>query len=151
MALVFPEEKTGPALFKKYLQERGILPQTVLDCGLELTSTDAAISLIQPGFKTPYRQCIFIPFMGTDYAVARVLGEPKAGFGDLVGKKYSKMINPKGRNMVYTPPVVNWEKFSGTLYVCESAIKAIALAQYGYAAIAGNGVNGVYTKSGFTK
>ena len=149
---MFPTEKTGPALFKKYLEERGILPSSIEKCGLQLVSMTAGLSMIgNDKFPSPYAQAMYIPY-GGDYGVVRALGEPKSGqFSTLVSKKIDKLIAPKGDVHVYIPPLVDWEKFSGTLYLCESAIKAIALAQHGYTAIGGNGVSGLYTNSGFSK
>ena len=146
----FPEDKTGPALFKKYLQERGILPSTVTACGLEVASKDTALARIKYRGSSPYRHFLIIPYDDT-YCVVRGLGDLQGTFAGDLGIKPAKLIAPKGAPPLYVPPLVDWSKFSGTLYLCESAIKAMVLAQYGYAAAAGNGVRGIYTNAGFVK
>lgn len=148
-SIPFPEDKTGPALFQQYLQKRGVLPQTVVDCGLEVCGQTEALDRINYKAKTPYRHYLYIPYPETGYAVIRGLGSTAGTFGELVGS-VNKLLAPKGDVQIYSPPNIDWTKFSGTLYVCESAIKAIVLSQYGYAAISGNGVSGVYTNSGFS-
>ena len=149
--LSFPEDKTGPALFKKYMVERAIQPQTVIDCGIELTDIKTALNLINPTFNSPYRHCFVIPYLGHNYAVARVLGEPKPGFGEVVNHKSAKMIAPKGSPLLYIPPICDLGECDGTLYLCESALKAIVLSQHGFTAVAGNGVSGIYTNKGFVE
>jgi len=143
----FPEDKTGPALFKNYLKERGIKPETVVSCGLEVVSRDVAWERIGHKFSTQYRTFLYIPFPESKYSVVRGLGNLDGTFQALLAKS-NKLLCPEGKPEVYIPPTTEWQE---DLYICESAIKAMVMAQHGYAAIGGNGVSGVYTNSGFSK
>ena len=114
MAIPFPEDKTGPALFQQYLQSRGILPQTVIDCGLEVCGATEALRRINYKAKTPYKHYLYIPYPDTDskseyngYAVIRGLGSTAGTFGELVGS-VNKLLAPKGDVQIYSPPMIDW-------------------------------------------
>lgn len=150
MALKFPEDRTGPALFQAYLTKRGITADSVEACGLEVISKAEAQE--RTGYKNiNYPHFLYIPYE-EGYAVIRGLGDISNTFAAAVLKKVPKIFYPKGDVKIYTPPLISWDKdkFSGTLILAESAIKAISLSQHGYAAIAGSGVSGIYTNAGFS-
>lgn len=152
----FPEDKTGPSLFRKYLEERGISPQTVEQAGLFVASREKALDIINSKFPTQYRHFLVIPYpssgtrSGASYNTIRGLGDLDGTFQQGL-KKTNKLLCPSGPPYVYVPPMIDWDNFDGDLYFCESAIKALVMAQHGYAAIGGNGVYGIYTNSGFSK
>lgn len=146
----FPEDKTGPKLFRDYLEKRGIYPQTVEDAGLFVASRDKALEIIGSKFPTQYRHFLVIPYPNSRYHTIRGLGDLSGTFQQGL-KKQNKLLCPSGPPWVYIPPMIDWDNFNGDLYFCESAIKALVMAQHGYAAIGGNGVYGLYTNSGFSK
>jgi len=151
MTISFPEDKTGPKLFQEYLIQRGISPQTVERAGLRLVSRDQANELLRHQKPTQYRHFLAIPFPDSDYCVLRGLGDLVGTFQGVEGVKTNKLLCPKGPVEVYKPPIIDWDNFNGDLYLCESAIKALVMAQHGYAAIGGNGVSGLYTNAGFVR
>ena len=135
----------------KYLEERGFTPEDVQALGIKIASRDHCLQAVgQPYYTTPYQTGLIIPY-GTGYNSIRWVGSRRATFGDVVGNKAYKMLAPSGEPELYVPPTVNWDDWDGDLYVCESALKAAAMAKHGYAAVAGNGVRGVYFRDSFAK
>ncbi len=150
MPIQFPEDKTPMALASRYLMERGIQAETIELCGLEASSKQNCLDMIGSSRKTNYKAGLIIPYDG-EYCTVRWLGDNVSAFGTKL-KDDPKLLAPKGPPRVYTPPLpsCSGENFSGTVYLCESALKAIVMAQAGYYAIAGNGVDGIFTNEGFS-
>lgn len=151
MAIKFPEERTPVVLAQEYYRSRGILTETVDLCGLVSKSRENCLIAINSKRRTNYDAGIVIPYdRDGNYCTIRWLGDNISTFGTRL-RDDPKILAPAGPPQVYTPPIVDETKFNGDLYLCESAIKAIALAQYGYYAIAGNGVDGAFTNKGMTR
>ena len=147
--LDFPTDRTPIALGKKYLTERGITQDSIIErCGIEFASRQTCLDRIGSTRRTHYAAGIIIPYTDT-YSVVRWLGDNVSQWGTKLDDD-PKLLAPIGTPRVYIPPLIDWNTFTGVVYICESALKAVVLAQHGYCAIAGNGVDGIFTNSGFS-
>ena len=137
---------------KAYLNERGF-PQgsRILDqCNIEFAAAPVCYAAlnkkVQQGDK---RLGIIFHYPETDYATVRWMGTYTNAWGQVKGAD-RKLECPSGdKPPVYIPSIVDWEEFNGTLYICESVLKSLVMATRGYAAIAGNGIFGLFNKHGW--
>lgn len=137
--------QTGPQHYAEYLLERGRTPQEIQDAvGGAIRLVSHREALFKLGYSTNnVRDGLYgllIEYPDTkNYCTVRWLN-PSAG--------KSKMLAPQSISPpCYNPP--NLPEFTGDLYLCESAFKALTLTLEGYYAVAGNGVNGLFGRRGF--
>lgn len=147
----FPEDRVPSITGREYYLARGITEETIDACGIKIASKQACLDALKSKRSTNYKMGFIIPYdEDYNYCTVRWLGDNLSGFNTRL-KNDPKLLAPAGDLRVYVPPIVNDETFDGDLYLCESAFKAVALAQQGYYAIAGNGVDGLFTGKGMTQ
>jgi hypothetical protein len=130
---ISPEIET----LRKYLSDRSIpLDPEFLDItGLELAGAERIAEVL--GYRIPNALGIVINYPGSDYQLVRLVSGPEKG-----------PRCPKGRKVeAYLPALVDWDTVSGTLVICESALKALTWAQFGHNAMSSGGVGAVWMNS----
>ena len=139
------DDMTARRLLHRYLEDRGFNGWNLiaeLGEGARLVGHKEGIELCRFTLKYPPKPGLFglwIPYPGCgNYGSVRWLNPTK---------KMAKLLCPAQKN----PPVYIPEglKPGKDLYICESVLKAMTLTLLGFPAIAGNGVNGVFTNNGF--
>lgn len=138
---------------RNYLLERGFPddPSLLQKAGIEFGGAPRCYEVLEkPHIAADNRVGIVFNYPDTEYATVRWLGTFTNGWGQVQGKD-RKLECPKGANPpAYLPSLVDWNNVDRTLYICESALKALILSTRGYMAIAGNGTFGLYNKNGWS-
>ena len=122
------------ATLHEYLSERSIpLDNDYLTTnGLELAGTERIAEVL--GYRIPHALGIVIHYPNSDYKLVRLVGGPEKG-----------PRCPKGAPVeAYLPATVDWPTVSGTLVICESALKALTWARFGHNAMSSGGVGAVW-------
>jgi hypothetical protein len=136
------------AILKKYLTDRGMAvdADTLSRAGIEFAGPYRCREALglrpEDGDK---RIGIIFHYPDSTYSVVRWFGKYIGPFGTVIDRKVE---NPTGRPLeAYKSPLCDWSKYEeGTLYVCESALKALVVSRAGYYAVAGSGVWGLCPK-----
>lgn len=142
---------TGMEKCAKYLEERGFPDSAKLreDHKVEFAGTARCYGALgKAPVKNDTRVGIIFHYPNTDYSTVRWMGTYIDQWGVRKGKE-RKLECPHGVHAPAYLPHVDWNNFSGTLYVCESALKALVMNVNGYAAVGGNGTFGLFNKNGW--
>ena len=118
----------------KYLDNRAIPtdPEFLDNNGLELAGTERIAEVL--GYRIPDALGIVIHYPHSDYKLVRLVGGAEKG-----------PRCPKGAPVeAYLPALVDWGTVSGTLVLCESALKALTWAQFGHNAMSSGGVGAIW-------
>lgn len=146
----FPVTKVPALLTEEYYLKRGISKETIDACGIKAGTRQQCLDSIKSTRRTNFDAGLIIPYdKEYNYCTIRWVGDNLSTFGTRL-RDDPKLLAPQGDLQTYIPPITDEENFDGDLYLCESAFKALALAQHGYYAVAGNGVDGLFTSKGMT-
>jgi hypothetical protein len=135
-----------------YLSARGFPKNPKLrdELGIEFAGAERCYSLLgKTRVSVDDRVGIIFHYPNEDYATVRWMGTYLNGWGQVVGADRKLECPPTKNPPVYIPAIIDWTSFSGTLYLCESALKAMVLATRGKAAIGSNGTFGMINKNGW--
>ena len=136
----------------QYLIDRGFPkdPKLLDEAGIEFAGSKKCYNALnKPPNQDDDRLGIIFNYPETDYATVRWMGTYTNAFGVVKGKDRKLECPKENKVPCYIPATIDWTRFSGTLYICESALKALVLSTRGYAAIGGNGTFGIYNKNGW--
>lgn len=132
-----------------YLKVRGLDPklasQALIEFAGPIRCREALGLKADPNDR---RLGIIFHYPNSTYSTVRWFGKYIGPFGAVVDRKAE---NPTGRPLeAYQSPLCDWSKYEdGTLYLCESALKALVVSRTGRYAVAGVGVWGLCPKDEF--